>query len=381
MIARFIRIFSVALILALPAGILRAEDAALRAAVEDAGPLLLDLSGSVGMVLAVVRGNDSVVVGFGETRKGSGKKPDGRSIVRLGSISKVFTGHLLAALVDDGIVRLHDPLARYLPVTVKVPEFDKRRITLLDLATHSAGFPRDVDIEIDANAKSNPYVQITPESYYAALARTELKYAPGTVARYSNFGFGLLGYAIGRAAGSSYGALLAERVARPLGMSDTAVTLNDEQRGRLMAGYEGDKESTWDGSEIMQGSGGLFSTADDMVRWMRFNLSPQSGNGGAARTIAQAMYLSRQHFDAVIALDGQQLLDGIGLGWEYNFATAQRPLLLHKSGAFSGFAAYVVLAPGRNTGAFVAVNRLTDFPRLFGMITNLNNFMATLAPR
>ena len=74
------------------------------------GPVMWIDSGSPGMVLVVVRGNDVVIEGYGETAKGNGKEPDGKSLIRLGSISKTFTGTLLASLSLDGKVHLTDPL-------------------------------------------------------------------------------------------------------------------------------------------------------------------------------------------------------------------------------------------------------------------------------
>jgi serine-type D-Ala-D-Ala carboxypeptidase/endopeptidase len=97
-------------------------------------------------VIGVVRGDDSFIEGFGAVRPKAdhpeqpNPTPDGRTLFRIGSVSKAFAGELLASLVVDGRLGLADTLARHLP-GVTVPGFTGQPITL---ATHSAGLPRDI---------------------------------------------------------------------------------------------------------------------------------------------------------------------------------------------------------------------------------------------
>lgn len=356
----------------------RAQDTALDTLARVEGEAMFGRSGAVGMVLAVIRGPNTAIAGFGETAKGSGRAPDGRTVVRIGSISKAFAGEILGSLAADGTVRLTDPIRDHLPAGQAVPDFRGRAITLLDLATHTAGFPRDLPVTEEAGVTGNPYLHyFTRERYYAWLGSTALPYVPGKVASYSNYGFGLLGDVMGRAAGKRFADLLADRITRPLGMADTTLALRDDQRQRFMTGYNADNSPAepLDGSEMMQASGGIFSTAEDMARWLRHNLA-----GTDATTLAQAVYRPRQALDAVVALDGTRLVDGLGLGWEINHATARTPMLVQKTGGFSGFLTYAVFAPGRGLGAFVAINRL-DLPAFFIVIDKVNDLMSALAPR
>jgi CubicO group peptidase (beta-lactamase class C family) len=115
-----------------------------------------------GFVLAAVRGTDAVALGFGETAAGFGVEPSGRKIVRIGSIAKVFAGQLLADLANGGKVRLADPAQRFLP-EFRLPEAQGRPITLVDLATHTAGLPREVPGEPIAGA--DPFARFSWENY------------------------------------------------------------------------------------------------------------------------------------------------------------------------------------------------------------------------
>jgi len=97
------------------------------------------------MVLVVVRKHDMIIRGYGETFPGSGRAPDSKSVIRLCSLSKIITTDLLSKLVLDGKVSLADPLQRFAPKGKIVPVKGKDgEITLLDLATHTSGLPREV---------------------------------------------------------------------------------------------------------------------------------------------------------------------------------------------------------------------------------------------
>src|SRR5687767_5115712 len=87
------------------------------------------------------RGNCSVK-GFGTTKDPNGDCPNGQTLFEIGSITKVFTGILLARMVQDGTVQLNMPLSECLPRDVTVPRFDGKEMTLSHLATHTSGLPR-----------------------------------------------------------------------------------------------------------------------------------------------------------------------------------------------------------------------------------------------
>ena len=97
----------------------------------------------VGLVIGCLQGGEQRVVGYGRVRAGAPDLPDSGTIFEIGSVTKVFTGLLLADLAEQGIVGLDDPLASHLPAWVRVPTFKGHQVTLGDLASHAAGLPRD----------------------------------------------------------------------------------------------------------------------------------------------------------------------------------------------------------------------------------------------
>lgn len=358
----------------------RAASPLLEQAVGLAGTAMWLDSGAPGMVLGVVRDDQSLVVGFGTVRpKGdhpeqANPEPDGRTLVRLGSISKAFAGEVLASLVVDGRVRLTDRLAQYLP-GVAVPAAGGRAITLLDLATHSAGLPREMGYAAEGTA---PFTWPTRADRAAWLGKQVLGWAPGTVAAYSNVGFDLLGDALEGASGVSYATLLQERITGPLGMRDTTLSPDPGQCGRMMlgTGLGAPVGAVCSDTAATQASGGLYSTGDDMVLWLRHLLAGAT----PALAIDEAVYRMRQAMPAAIGFDEAGPMAGLGLAWVMQVAHGPAPMVLEKSGGGGGFMSYVAFAPGRGAGVFVAVDRV-DFGMFAGMVGGANQILANLVTR
>ena len=113
--------------------------------------------------------------------------------------------------------------------------------------------------------------------------RASVGFPPGTGAAYSNLGAGLLGHVLALRAGLPYDELLAARILRPLGLTDTAIALSADQASRLAPGHDamGEPTSNWD-LPTLAGAGALRSTADEMLTFLRANLDPPETPAGAA---------------------------------------------------------------------------------------------------
>ncbi len=349
--------------------------ALLKEAVALNGLVMFVNSGAPGMVLVVVRGPDTSIQGYGETGKGNGSEPNGNSLLRLGSVTKVFTAEVLAALVNSGKVRLTDPLTLYAQ-GAPVPSFGERPITLLDLATYSAGLPRDATHDPDRPDLTWP----TRKELWDWFSKYQLQWAPGSAAAYSNAGFSLLADALAVAGGKPYPQLLREFVTDPLGMHDTTLDPNQEQCGRLMTGSGFGKPSPCVNTEATQGNGGLYSTGNDVARWLRHNLDTANPVAWPVLTLAHAVYRQRQSMTAAIGFDESGPMSGLGLGWIIMSANGNLPMIVQKAGGGGGFMTYMAFAPGRDVGIFWAVNRL-DFNMGAALGVATNELIANLVTR
>lgn len=130
---------------------------------------------------------------------------DSNTIFEIASITKVLTSLMLADMVERGEVAFDDPVAKYLPASLRLHECG-RPITLLDLASYTSGLPNMPDnMRPRWWTLPNPMADYTESELYQFLSSYVPKYQPGTRYEYANLGFGLLGIALGRRAGKNYG--------------------------------------------------------------------------------------------------------------------------------------------------------------------------------
>jgi D-alanyl-D-alanine-carboxypeptidase/D-alanyl-D-alanine-endopeptidase len=357
-----------------------AEDKLLIEAVNFTGTLTYLATKVPGFVMVAVRDGEIAFAGFGNIASENGKAPDANTIFRIGSISKVFCGTVLASLVLDGKLRFEDRLQDRLGYDVKLPEKGGRAIRLIDLVTQSSGLPREVPRE--DGPPGDPFATNTRDAQIASLKGNPLLFAPSTAALYSNFGFDLLGAALANAGGKPYAELLKERVLDPAGMKDTIFNLRPGDEARTMQGhnFDGAPMANAKTPVSIECAGGLHTTANDMARWMKWHLDRNAADGHDLRLLDHAAWLYRDGLSSAVGLDDGGTMDAMGLGWVINLPTGKRPLILQKSGGLQGNFAYLAIAPTRGVAAFFVMNAfsLSGFP---AAVTATNDLIAELAPR
>ncbi|MCA9239323.1 MAG: serine hydrolase [Planctomycetales bacterium] len=241
----------------------------------------------VGMTVGVVKGDQRLVRGYGQLSAGDPRAPDGRTIYELGSVSKVFTGLLLADAVIAKRVTLDTPAEDLLPSGVTMQRRDEKLpILLRHLATHCSGLPRLPD-NLEPADPENPYADYDGKRLAAFLKSFRPRKRPGEVGEYSNLGVGLLGDLLAFQSKTSYESLLKSRITEPLGLADTTITLSDEQQKRLAPPHTegGARGHTWDFDKLA-GCGAIRGTADDLLKFARANMHPPEGPMGEAIELA-----------------------------------------------------------------------------------------------
>lgn len=258
-----------------------------------------------GASLGIVQGKSAVFTHVGEFGTTMAATGEDAVSFEIGSITKVFTGLLLADAVVRGEVTLDTPIARLLPADVVLPNGAGDKITLRMLATHTSGLPR-IPVEIPPDNLENPYASFDDTALWSSLRRVRLDFEPGSRASYSNLAAGLLGTLLARHAGVPYADLLAARITGPLGMEHTTVAVTGAPRDRLAVGHNGSGQpcSPWE-FQALAGAGGIRSTVGDMLRFARAVLDPES----TPLREAIALTWERQDLKATVAAGGQ------GLGW------------------------------------------------------------------
>jgi D-alanyl-D-alanine-carboxypeptidase/D-alanyl-D-alanine-endopeptidase len=320
-------------------------------------------SGSTGMVLVVVRDNQVFFRGYGETAPNSHQLPTQDSLLRLCSLTKIFTTDVLTKLVANKTVRLDDPLQRYAPAGTVVPK-RIRPITLAELATHTSGLPR----ELGNSPRSTPHFTFPDyRTRWRWLPNQRLRNTPGTAALYSNVAFDFLGDALQSAAHMKYAALLAERTLNPLHMQHTTFFPNAEQCRHLLVSAHEDGPCT--ATEATAGSSGLYSTAADMTIWLKYLLRTSSPGIPTQDASAQAVYILPSNLVSQKGLDHAGEPTGVGLGWIHILPAESPSHIVEKTGGGAGFETYIAINHSRSTAIFLAA---TDGP----VDTHLNLFNA-----
>ncbi|WP_158794270.1 D-alanyl-D-alanine-carboxypeptidase/endopeptidase AmpH [Granulicella sp. L60] len=305
-------------------------------------------SGSTGMVLVVVRDNQVFFHGYGETAPNSRQAPTQDSLLRLCSLTKIFTTDVLTKLVTDKTVRLDDPLQRFSSPHIVVPKHIQP-ITLADLATHTSGLPRELG---NAPPGSPHFTFPDYRTRWRWLPNQRLRSTPGTAALYSNVAFDFLSDALQAATHKQYAALLAERTLNPLHMQHTTFFPSAEQCSHLLLSTNDEGPCTV--TEPTAGSSGLYSTAADMAIWLQYLLGTRGPGDLSQDPAAQAIYILPSHLVSQKGLDHAGEPTGIGLGWIHILPVNSPSHIIEKTGGGGGFETYIAINHSQRTAIFLA---------------------------
>lgn len=328
----------------------------LKAEVDALARPLIESGETPGLVVGVLQpGRAMAFFGYGVTEQGGGRAPDADTLFAIGSLSKGFLAAITALLVDEKVLSWDDTLADLLPPGTPLSD-DARRITVLQLATHTSGLPRQ-PMTPQTLTYFLEYL-FTGESFYrhfdtpyALNYLTEFKAPAERVPQYSNLGYGLLGYVLERRTGQSVDALLATRLAKPLGLSHTgyAPELLPGYAERAH-GYAGDQPKfirrgqpvpDWRFTSLMRGSAALYSSARDLLKFARPFLSA-----------------NQTHFDAVLADTARVRFprprEAAGIAWISDEVDGLA--ITYQIGLVAGYTSYIGLDREHGTAVVVLQN-------------------------
>lgn len=324
---------------------------------------------AVGLAAVLVEGDQVRIVTHGAMglEKSEPITPD--TLFEIGSITKTFTALLLADMVVKGEVKLDDPVEKWLPQGLgirgglKLRDHTGAPIRLVDLATHRSGLARMPD-NMPNGTRADPYVDYREQHLLVYLkdreALAETDGGKTTKKRdeayaYSNLGYGLLGYALGRAANTSYAELLQKRILTPLALNATYL---DIPRGALAIysnGHYLDRDATlkqhkhWR-FDVLAPCGALIMSARDMGRYA------QAASGTIDSPLKAAFALAQQKYG-----DGMSAMNPQGLAWI--LAPLNGRTAFSHDGMTGGFSSSLWVDPDRKSAVAVlsnASNPVTD---------------------
>ena len=259
----------------------------------------------------MVAGRKGTVVlyeAYGVAQRTQGTRPmEKETLFDLASVTKIFTATAVMVLVEEGKLRLDDPVKDFIPAFAQK---GKQDITIRQLLTHTSGLPAWAALYREVKNK---------DEMYAKISAMELENPPGTEYVYSDLGYIMLGAVVEKASGKPLDQFIKERITGPLGMEHTfynpgpewkdkvaATEYDGTFRRRLIAGEVHD-ENAWAMGGV-SGHAGLFSTAADMARFAQMFLN--YGSYGDVQILSPAT--------VVLMTTNHTLEVGVrhGLGWD-----------------------------------------------------------------
>ncbi|MDR3670011.1 MAG: serine hydrolase [Holophaga sp.] len=297
--------------------------------------------------------------GYGRVSdSGLAELPDGKTIFQVGSVSKLFTASALEFLVQNGKINYTDTVRDILPRNVKLSA-DIGKITVYQLATHTSGLPREPVTFKQFRFFVN--YEFTGENLYGYMDKAWLLNYLRTCRIknkshkfiYSNLGYGLLAYLIEVKTGEPFQDLVTQDIFSPLHMKDTVFSLSPEQDRRQAMGHVGDQPyfmrrntpiKAWDMGEIMNPSGGIYSTAADLLIYAKHTLAMENSplNPILFRTTEPKVH--------------QQDGETSALGWTISEVGDDHARITYKHGMTSGYSTYIGMDMARNYAVVVLCN-------------------------
>lgn len=306
---------------------------------------------NVGLAVGIINSDGKIgEYYYGKTARNK-VKPDSNTLFEIGSITKVFTTTALAKLVVDKKVNLSDELNKF----TNSPDYQGKKIQLVNLATHTSGLPR-LPMEFMASKADplNPYSEFTSQQMYSSLANYKLTRAPGINYEYSNFAMGILGDVLAAEEKTDYENLIKNIIIEPLDMKNTGIKLSRTQIKNMSTGHDtsGRPVLMWDFAS-MGAAGAIKSNVPDMLKFLRANINLDNSLLKDAMKLAQTSVFKENNIE-------------LGLGWHIN--KFENDNLIWHNGGTGGYRSFLGFLKNNKTGVIVLSNSANDVDQIGSLI-------------
>jgi CubicO group peptidase (beta-lactamase class C family) len=228
-------------------------------------------SSRVGCSIGVVLHGKQFTYHYGESARGTHRLPTNESLYEIGSMTKTFTGLLVAHAISEGRIKLTDDIRKYLPGVfphLQYPNGDPLKIGYL--LAHTSQLPNSFDRAADGSLSDTSFI------------RQLTAYRPDTLKpftyRYSNAGYQVLGRIVENIYGATYQQLLERYITKPLGMRATTVSIDQQQEAHLLKGYDAAGLEASPIYTSFPAAGSIKSTLSDILHYMRYQLDEKDAS-------------------------------------------------------------------------------------------------------
>jgi serine-type D-Ala-D-Ala carboxypeptidase/endopeptidase len=309
----------------------------LDSAVDRSAKLYLSKTGRVGISIGVIYHQHQYRYNYGQTAPQSGELARPNSIYEIGSITKTFTGLLVAHAIGEGKMKLDEDIRKYLPgtfPTLHYPAGEPVRVGYL--LSHTAMFPNSF-------TSGEISVPMTKAYFLDHLQQIKLDSLKTLKYAYSNVGYQLLGYALEHIYQVDYETLIKRYITAPLRMTNTFVNHTPVKNTSILNGYTASGEKAQPVPAFFPGAGGLHSCIDDMLKYADYQLAEKD----AAVKLTHRIIYGNVEQDAV----GFQWAIGRTRNWDY---------YIRIDGGTDGFRSFCSLYPNEQAAIILLTNEKDD---------------------
>lgn len=273
---------------------------------------------------------------------------DNTTLFEIGSITKLYTSFILASLELENKLNRNDLLSQYLPERIREGKKWESEIRLVDLATHTSGLPSFDNTEslktfqgFDVN---NPYGLFTESFMLSLLKNTDTHSNYGKI-NYSNFGFGLLGYAMSYSQNTNFETLFNKYITEGQNLNSTFLCVGEDKLTEIAIPHRGNTVMPLIQLAELKPSGSIKTTLPDLLNFLGLHLRKPEN----VKDIIEILFENQ--------LKGKD--QALGLGWGIH-QIRNETVYFHTGGTY-GSSSIVIVVPSKNSAlAILANNKLED---------------------
>lgn len=319
--------------------------------VQNAASTFMKDTARVGLSIGIIKDGKPYIFNYGSTEKRKFLLPTNNTMYEIGSISKTFTGTLLAQAIVDKKVNLDDDIRKYLTGSYPNLEYHAQPIKIVHLANHTAGLTQFLPDRPDVFQHPPDSIPIlltevqknySKDRFLKDLHTVKIDTVPGFVYKYSNAGAQLISFILEDVYNKSYKELIKKYITEPLRMKHTSASVKNNMSGMLAKGYSPNGIRMPFNPPILMPAGGIFSSVSDMLNYLKFQLDKKNETVNFSHKVTW----------------GDTSDFAIGLYWRMNKTSRGKLKIWHTGGTF-GFSSYCVVYPELNTG-FVLLSNQSD---------------------
>lgn len=287
----------------------------------------------VGVSVGIIFNGYNFIYNYGETSPGSGILPTAKSVYEIGSITKTFTGLLVAHAITEKKISLNDDIRKFLPGNYPNLQYlNAELVKIAYLLAHTAQFPNSF-----IKLQGSP---VTENDFLDSLHQIRLDSLKEFKYNYSNVGYQVLGLILEKVYHRSYAALIDSLITSPLGMPQTRISYLNDKDNVLLSGYDENKQPAKPAVVTLPAAGALDSTVGDMLQYLRYQ----------NREETPEVRLTHRIISGDVDREAYGFQWAVGKTWNWD-------QYIRIDGGTKGFRSFCVLYPLRQIGIVLLSNQ------------------------